>query len=242
MYGTLKRGVAAGALAGLAYGLFTWLVVNPLIAVMEGLAHEGHGHGHEHGHHAGEHAHAVSEATTAVVSAGGGVLWGILLGAAFGVAYFLLEPALPGGRAKPYALAGAGFLAVSGAPWLALPPTPPGADQLLSPGLRLAIYGGMMLLGALAAATALLAYDRLAPRRRSEALVAAAVPLAALVAVAAVVPANLGGGVPADLAAAFRWLVAFGQAGLWTLIAAAFVRLEGVFEGGTSTPVAAATD
>lgn len=221
MIGMVKRGVAAGGLAGAIYGLFVWLVANPLIASIEELAHD----------HAGEHAHAVSEATTAVVSAGGGVLWGVLLGAVFGVAFFLVEPALPGGRGKAYVLAGAGFLSVSGAPWLALPPAAPGTEHALGVDARLAVYGGMMLLGALAAAGAVAAYGRTAAARgRGIGLLAAVVPLAVLVAVGTFVPASTGGA-PADLAAAFQWLVVFGQAGLWALIAAAFVRLEGVVGG-----------
>lgn len=221
----LKRGVAAGGLAGAAYGLLVWLALNPLIAAIEGLAHDH-----------GSHAHAVSEATTAVVSAGGGVLWGVLLGAVFGVAYFLFEPAVPGGRARAYVLAGAGFFVVSGAPWLALPPVAPGAEHALGPEVRLVIYAGMMVLGALAAAGAVAAYNRTAPVwDRGVRLAVAAIPLVALVGVAGLVPAS-GGGAPAHLVAAFRWLVVFGQIGLWGLIAVAFVCLDGVF--GETEPTA----
>ncbi len=89
----LERGVLAGVIAGLAYGLYMALVANPLLGYMETVA-EGSEHGDhasagehahaagEHAHEAGEHAHAVSEATTAAVSIGSGVLWGILLGGA----------------------------------------------------------------------------------------------------------------------------------------------------------------
>ncbi len=223
----LKRGVAAGGLAGAAYGFLVWLALNPLIAAIEGLAHDH-----------GSHAHAVSEATTAVVSAGGGVLWGIVLGAAFGVAYFLFEPALPGpgSRVKAAMLAAAGFFVVSGAPWLVLPPVAPGAEHALGPEVRLVIYAGMMVLGALAAAGAVAAYNRTAPVwGRGVRLAVAAIPLVALVGVAGLVPAS-GGGAPAHLVAAFRWLVVFGQIGLWGLIAVAFVGLDGVF--GETEPTA----
>lgn len=235
MFEYLKRGVAAGGLAGAVYGSFVWLVVNPLVTSIE-RSGQGHGHGGGHAHHAGEHAHAVSEATTAVVSAGGGVLWGVLLGGAFGAAYFLFEPALPGpdGRSRAAALAGAGFLVVSGAPWVALPPAAPGTEHALGISLRLAIYAGMMALGALAAAGAIAAYDRAgAARGRGVGVVAGALPILALAAVGTLVPA----GAPAagSLAASFRWLVAFGQAGLWALVAVGFVGLKGVFDR-TPTP------
>ena len=232
MIDRLKRGVAAGGIAGVAYGAFTWLVVSPLVGGMEHLAaHAGdHGHGHDH-------AHAVSEAVTAVVSTGGGVLWGILLGAAFGVAYYLFEPALPGGDLRAYVLAGAGFLTVSVAPWTVLPPVAPGMEQLYGADVRVALYAGLMVVGALVATASVTAYGRLRDRGRPVALAAAAVPLAGLGLLAVLAPRTLLlGDAPADLVPAFQWLVAFGQAGLWALIAASFRRLD---RGGRSPAVAA---
>ncbi|MFB6234332.1 MAG: CbtA family protein [Halopenitus sp.] len=219
MFQTLKRGMVAGAVAGAVYGLFVWLVVNPLTAAVE---HAGHAH-----EHSGAEP-AVSELTTAVASAGGGMLWGILLGAGFGVAYFLFEPALPGEDLRAYVLAGAGFLTVSVGPWAVLPPATPGAEALLPTKTRIAIYGAMMIAGAVVAATSILAYNRVAPRRgRVAALVAASVPLAVLAAISVVSPAFFGeSGVAADLATAYQWTVVFGQAGLWGLIATTFARFD----------------
>ncbi|GAB6878048.1 hypothetical protein JCM17823_03220 [Halorubrum gandharaense] len=232
MIDRLKRGVAAGALAGAAYGLFTWLVVSPLVGYMEHLAHHDHGHGHGH-----DHAHVVSEATTAVVSAGGGVLWGILLGAAFGVAHYLFEPALPGGDLRHYVLAGAGFLAVSVAPWTVLPPVAPGMEQLYGSGVRVPLYLGLVVLGALVAAASVLAYDRMtATRGRAAGVAAAIIPLAGLGALSVLAPTTLVlGDAPADLAVAFQWLVVLGQAALWTLIAASYRGFERRTAGGSTT-------
>ncbi|MUV51689.1 CbtA family protein, partial [Haloarcula sp. CBA1122] len=114
----LERGAVAGVAGGLVYGLFVATVGNSFTAGLETFEH-GHGHGG---------GPVVSGLTTAVASIGGGVLWGLLFGVAvFGMAYFFLEPAIPGsGATKRLALAGAGFLTVSGAPWLVLPPQPPG--------------------------------------------------------------------------------------------------------------------
>lgn len=232
MFQPLKRGTVAGTVAGGVYGLFVWLVLDPLTVALE---HAGGAHAHDHG---GADP-AVSELTTAVVSAGGGVLWGILLGAGFGVAYFLFEPALPGKEHTAYVLAGAGFLTVSVGPWAVLPPVTPGAEALLGTRTRIAIYGAMMAVSALVAVASVLGYRRVsASSGRPAGIVAAAVPLAALVAVAVLSPSVTGGGeVAAELATAYRWTVVFGQAGLWALIATAFARLDAV-EGRETTTTA----
>ncbi|ELY85613.1 CbtA family protein [Natrialba taiwanensis] len=240
----LERGVLAGAIAGIAYGLYVMLVANPLVGYMEALAEgaggaeSGHEHAHaaehahtagEHAHAAGEHAHAVGETTTAVVSIGSGVFWGILLGTAFALAFYFLEPALPGrGSVKGYVLAGAGFLAVSGAPWLVLPPTTPGAEQAYTPTIRIAIYGGLMLAGALIAATAIYGYRRGSTRSRPLGLCLAALPIVALAAVTTLTAPTIveSGAIPGELVTAFRGLTALSQAALWVLVAGCFDRLQ----------------
>ncbi len=220
---SFERGVAAGGVAGLVYGLFMALVGNPLVHQVEHL-------GHDHG--GAEHAHAVSEATTAVVGAASGVLWGILLGAAFGAAYYLFEPSLPGvGSTKAYALAGAGFLTVSGVPWLVLPPVAPGTEQALATDLRLLIYGTMMVLGAVICASSVAAYDRVRHRRGPPAAVGAAlVPFVLCVFPVVLVPTNVLAG--PELAAAFRWLVVLSQIALWAILAAVYARIDRRAERG----------
>ncbi|ELZ00812.1 CbtA family protein [Natrialba asiatica] len=239
----LKRGVLAGALAGIAYGLYVTLVANPLVGYMEALAEGGgaessHEHAHagehahtagEHAHAAGEHAHAVGETTTAVVSIGSGVFWGILLGAAFALAFYFLEPALPGrGSIKGYVLAGAGFLAVSGAPWLVLPPATPGAEQAYTPTIRIAVYGGLVLAGAIIAATAIYGYRRGSTRSRPLGLCLAALPIVALAAVTTLAAPTIveSGTIPGELVTAFRGLTALSQAALWALVAGCFGWLQ----------------
>ena len=221
MFDRLRSGVAAGVLAGLAYGLFTWLVVSPAVRRLEHLA----SHGGDHGHGV---APAVGETATAVVSAGGGVLWGVLLGAAFGVGYHLFEPGLPGGALRPYVLAGAGFLAVSVAPWTVLPPATPGMEPLYGSSLRVPLYLGLVVVGGLVAAASILGYARAnRTRGRGTGLLVALLPLVALVLLSVVAPPTLtGGDAPTGLATAFRWLVGLSQAGLWALIAVAFRRFD----------------
>jgi hypothetical protein len=225
LYDYLRRGLTAGALAGLALGGYVALVGNPLV---ERLDDAGHAHG------------VVAAATTNFASVAAGVLWGVLLGVvAFGVAYYFLEPALPGGVvARSYLLGAAGFVTVSGAPWLVLPPRPPGVEGPLGPDASLALYAGAMLAGALACALAGAAYRRLRPRGRVVATSAAGVPLAALLAGAALAPVP-GRPVAVD---AFLLVVVGGQAGLWCVLAGAnawlFRRDGGARADATQPPTA----
>jgi len=220
----VERGIAAGSLAGLAYGLYVAAVANPFILRLEELAE----HGHEHGH---EHAPVVSEATTALVSVGGGVLWGILLGGAFGLAYYFLEPTLPGTRTvRAYVLAGAGFLTMSAVPWLVMPPAIPGVESAYGTDVRLVAYAGLMLLGALVAASSVLGY-RKTRRHGRERLLAVAVAAVPLVVVALVLPAVTptvvgGGEIPGELVAAFRGMVALSNVALWAIIAGSYAWLQ----------------
>ncbi|MFB6184950.1 MAG: CbtA family protein [Haloarculaceae archaeon] len=224
----LERGLVAGLVAGLVFGVFMASVGNPFVVYVDGLAHGG-GHAAE----AASHHHAepvVSMAVTKVVSVVSSGFWGLLLGACtFGVAFFFLEPSIPGtGATKSYLLAAAGFVTVSGAPWLALPPAAPGMEQALSTGTRLPIYAGMMVAGLIASLLAGVAYDRLAEEYgRVVGVLGALVPLALLPVVAAVLPANpIHGDVPPTLVRTFRGFVVFGQAVLWFVLASAHAWLH----------------
>jgi predicted cobalt transporter CbtA len=208
----LERGALAGVAGGLVYGLFVATVGNSFIAGLETFEH-GHGGG----------GPVVSELTTAAASVGGGVLWGLLFGiGVFGMAYYLFEPALPGdGAVKRLTLAAAGFLVVSGAPWLVLPPQPPGVEQALPTETRLLWYGGMMVAGAMVVGLCGLAYRRTTGRRTPVTVAAALVPLGLLAVPMALAPANpVTGDVPAGLVTAYQWTVVFGQLLLWATLAA----------------------
>lgn len=218
----LQRGVFAGAVAGLAYGLYVAIVANPLTEYVDDAAH-GHGHGHEHADS------LVSETTTALVSAGSGMLWAIFLGGVFAVALYLFEPALPGrGDTKAYVLAGAGFLTVSVVPWIVLPPAAPGAEHAYGIDLRLGLYVGLVALGAITAAAAVSAYNRGAQRSVGFGFAAGAVPilLAAGALTIAAPTVTTHPGLSTDLVTAYQGLAVLSQAALWLLIAAAFVGLR----------------
>nr|WP_313696060.1 CbtA family protein [Halobaculum sp. XH14] len=203
-------------------------------AVVEPEATEGAGgHGGESGHgadggHAGEAGHhdaAVSTAVNKTVSVLSGGLWGVLLGGAFfGIAFYFLEPAIPGtGATRSYVLGAAGFVTVSGAPWLVLPPAAPGARQSLPADTRLLLYGGMMVAGALVCLLSGVAYDRArGSNGPAIAAVAALVPFALLAVPVVLAPTNaVQGALPADLRAGLTGLFAFGQVLLWAALAAA---------------------
>lgn len=215
----LRRGLVAGAVGGTIYGLFTLTVVSNLVSLSESFAS---------GHHAG-HEPVVPETMTIIVSVSGGILWGIFLGLlAFGAVYYFLEPALPGtDESRSYLLAGAGFIIVSGAPWLVLPPLPPGVDQGLPTETRILWYVTMMVIGAIACGTAGYLYNRLRSRwRRSAAIIVAGTPVLLIIGVAIAAPANpASGDVPARFVATYQWIIAFGQAGLWFTFATVHVWL-----------------
>lgn len=243
----LSRGVKAGLVAGFVFALFLAFVANPLVAYADDANHaaseeshafeeghaaeEGHAHDTESGHDGagGHHDSAVSATVTRAVSVVAGGLWAVLLGGVvFGVGFYFLEPAIPGtGAAKSYVLAFAGFVTVSGAPWLALPPAAPGAEQSLAVETRLLLYGGMMVAGALVCVLAGHLYTRLSRSRgRATAAVAALLPFGLLAIPAVLVPSNaVEGALSSELRAGLTGLFVFGQILVWLLLAAAHAQL-----------------
>lgn len=210
LYQYLKRGLIAGIVAGTIYGGFVALVATPLITHAESFETE--------------HAEpAVSELVAVTTSIGAGVGWGLLLGiVVFGAAYFFLEPAIPGrADTKTYLLGGAGFITVSGAPWLILPPVPPGVENTLPTKTRITWYAIMMVAGALACGLAGYTYRRLRHRlNHTIAITGALLPFALLAIPVVVAPANpVSGPIPGALAAAFSGMVATGQLLLWLVLA-----------------------
>jgi len=208
----LRRGITSGAVAGLAFGLFVVLVVRPLVRYAETF---------EAGSSGGAKAGLLAGST--LVSLLGSVLLGLLLGAVvFGAGYYLLEPAIPGrADTKSYLLGAAGFVTLSGAPWLFVPPQPPGVEAALAVEARLAYYALGMALGAAACALSALGWTRWRTRHgRVVAGLAALAPPAVLVGLAILAPGlSVAGPVPEGLAAAFRGIVAVGQVGLWLVMA-----------------------
>jgi predicted cobalt transporter CbtA len=214
------RGMKAGVVAGTVFGLFVALVGNPLIGYAETFEEGGHGG-----------ASVVPGVMTSLVSVAGGVLLGMLLGSVLlGAVFYFLEPSLPGaGATKSYLLSAAGFVTVSGAPWLVLPPQPPGVEQSLPVGTRLTLYIGMMVVGAVACGLSGYTFNRLRARFGSGfAAIGALVPLVFLLLVAMIAPTNtVSGPLPEDLATVFRTIMAAGQIALWIVLAGVHAWLLG---------------
>jgi predicted cobalt transporter CbtA len=232
----LWRGLQAGLVAGVVLGLFVALVVNPVVGLAESIAAGDHAGEHATDAHADggdhvaagggedDHGSTVSLATTKAVSALGGLSWALLLGlVTFGVAFYFLEPALPGaGDTKSYLLAAAGFVTVSGAPWLVLPPQPPGVDQALATDTRLALSGATMVAGLVVCGLALASYSRLRDHGRPLAVLGGLAPFCLLAIPVVLAPANpVEAAVPRTLLTGFRALVLFSQALVWVVLAAA---------------------
>jgi len=219
----LKRGLIAGTLAGVVYGLFMAFVGNPMTQFLHDWGHD-HAHGHDHGH-SHESAHAVAESTTALISIGSGLLWAIFLGGLFAVALFVFEPALPGtNTAKAGLLAGVGFFSISVTPWLVVPPAAPGAENLYGINIRLAIYGALVGVGLVASAVSITVYKRTVENGRLLAGVAAGLPLFGLVVLVSVVTPTVVSHpeLPADLVGAYQAMVVLSQAAIWAIIATTY--------------------
>lgn len=241
----LWRGLKAGVLAGLAFGLFVALAGNPLIGFAEGIGADDHGvaDGHHHDHAAGDGAdgheggHAVSMAVTNVVSVGGSMLWGLLLGVlVFGVVFYFLEPVLPGtGAVRSFVLAGAGFVTLAGSPWLVMPPQP-GVEQSLPEDARFLWYAIMAIAGAVVCLLSFWLYDRLeAGNHPAVAGAIALLPFSLLGVLALVAPANtFGGAVPDTIVRAFQGVVVLGQVALWGTMATAHAWLHQQDRTGTA--------
>ncbi|MXR40598.1 hypothetical protein GRX01_04455 [Halobaculum sp. WSA2] len=232
--GYLVRGVKAGLVAGVVFGLFVALVANPLVAFADDRAHaDGAVHDHDHAAEGAGTEGVFPSVVTDAVGVVSGVLWGVLLGTAvFGAAFYFLEPIVPGdGAARSYVFGAAGFLTVSVAPWLVLPPAVPGVERTLDPNAATAVYLAATLAGGVASVLGMYAYTRTRPDHgRLVAGVAGVAPwgmlAAAAVSLVGVPTVATPTGIPAGLATGLTGVVVFGQALLWLVLAGAHARLR----------------
>jgi hypothetical protein len=263
---SLARGLKSGIVAGLVFGLFVAVAVAPLVSHADQTTHELAGSGHTGDVHPDAQSHADAGATegtghsdqndhshdgtpslavTKTVSILSGGLWAVLLGCVFfGVIYYVAEPAIPGaGTTKSYVLGGMGFVTVSGAPWLVVPPTPPGAKQSLPVDTRLLLYAGMMVAGLLACVLAGIVYNRLeATTGRPAAAVGAVVSLAVVAIPAMIAPTNaVQTALSAELQAGLLGLFVFGQVLLWLVLATVHARLQSTAETNSDPSPTATT-
>jgi predicted cobalt transporter CbtA len=206
----------AGLVAGLLFGVFHFLVAEPLIE--QAIAIE-----------AGRHPPEAEVVTRDMQRAGllvGSLLYGAALGLLFGVACALVRPRFPGvGRGTNGLLAAlvAGWL-VGVLPLLKYPANPPGVGDPTTIAYRQALFllCWVLSIGGLVVASGI--YQLARARGRRPALLGAGVVYALYVGVLlAALPASPDPvTLPADLVTAFRLVSLAGQVVLWGVLGAVF--------------------
>ncbi len=202
----LRRGVVAGATAGLAAALVTWLVVEPVIRralVVEEARRGGHSHG------GGGEEPLVSRGLQVVGGAGTSALAGVMFGVVFAVVFAKTRHLLPGatdfGRAG--VLAALGFFVFSLLPGTKLPANPPAVGDPATVTQRTWLYVLCILLGLLVVSV-VASIDRYQRGRGVDVAVRGTVNLLTFVVGVALVFALVPGTpdtVPADVPAALLW-------------------------------------
>jgi predicted cobalt transporter CbtA len=222
----LRRGVVAGAAAGMAAALVTWLVVEPVIrrALVIEEARGGHSHGS-----VGEEP-LVSRGLQVIGGAGTSALAGVMFGVLFAVVFAKVRHLLPAttdfGRAV--VLAALGFFVFSLLPGTRLPANPPAVGDPATVTQRTWLYVLCILLGLLIVSV-VASVDRYQRGRDVDDAVRGTVNLLTLavgvVLVFALVPGTPDT-VPADVPAALLWdfrLASLTQlAVMWTTLGVSF--------------------
>ena len=227
----LRRGLAAGGLAGLVSGLFSLLLAEPLMDRAIRLEEERAQHEHA-GHGGGGHAHAAEELFSRGTQHAGLVVTAVIVGLALGV-FFALVYALAHRhdplRHRPWeralTLAGAGFLALSLLPGLRYPANPPGVGDAGTVTDRQFMWLGALAVGVLGLLLAWQLHRRLARAGRSSAVcqLAAAAAVVATLGLMFLLPGNPDPvPVPAPLLWDFRVLSLASHVLLWAALGVTF--------------------
>ncbi|MDJ1133276.1 CbtA family protein [Streptomyces iconiensis] len=229
----LGRGLAAGGLAGLASGLFSLLLAEPLmdraIGLEEKRAAAASGGGHAHAAEAEELFTRGTQHLGLVVTA---VVVGLALGVFFTLAYVLLYRAPRHGPASTWkrgtGLACAGFLALSLLPGLRYPANPPGVGDGGTVTERQGLWLAALVIGVLGLVLARHLYvrgERAGHGLPARQLTAAGVVVATLAALF-LLPDNPDAvPVPAALLWDFRVLSLAAHVLLWTVLGTVFATL-----------------
>lgn len=238
----LGRGLVAGGAAGLASGLFSLLLAEPLMdrAIR---AEEKRSAAQEHAHGAAQsvqhHEELFTRSTQHLGLVITAVVTGLALGILFAVAYTLVHRRDPRSAPWPRALtfAGAAFLAVSLLPGLRYPANPPGVGDSGTVGDRQAMWLASVAIGVLGMFLVWQVYVRLSARTVPVRQTAAALTTVAVLAALYLLPDNPDP-VPVDatLLWDFRVLSIASHALLWAVFAAVFggLGLRAVRQGAAS--------
>ncbi|MFC8129168.1 CbtA family protein [Streptomyces sp. NPDC057302] len=228
----LGRGVVAGGAAGLAAGLFSLLLAEPLMDRAIRAEEKKHAPGGAAEHHEELFTRSTQHAGL-VVSA---VVAALAIGVLFAVAYALVHRRDPYANPWPRALAfaGAAFLAVSLLPGLRYPANPPGVGDPATVGDRQAMWLAAIAIGVLGMFLVRQVYVRLSARSVPVRQIAAALTTVAVLAALFLLPDNPDP-VPVDatLLWEFRVVSVASHVLLWAVFAAVFggLGLRAVREG-----------
>ncbi|MBO8194075.1 CbtA family protein [Streptomyces oryzae] len=232
----LGRGLAAGGIAGLASGLFSLLLAEPLmdrairLEEKRSAAEAAHSHAGHSGHsHAAEAEEIFSRGTQHLGLVVTAVVAGLAIGVFFTLAHALVHrsAARDDGRGwqRAMGLAGAGFLALSLLPALRYPANPPGVGDSGTVAERQGLWLAALVIGVLGMVLAHQVHQRLGraghglPVRQLGAAAAVVATLGALF----LLPGNPDPvPVSATLLWDFRVLSLAGHLVLWAVLGAAF--------------------
>ncbi|MBC9717072.1 CbtA family protein [Streptomyces sp. TRM66268-LWL] len=222
----LGRGLAAGGAAGLAAGLFSLLLAEPLmdraIRLEEARSHEHADAGAAAVQHHEELFTRSTQHFGLVVTS---VVFGLALGILFAIAYALVHRRDPAASPWPRALlfAGGAFLAVSLLPALRYPANPPGVGDSSTVANRQGLWLAAVVIGVLGMFLVWQVYVRLAGRSVPVRQVAAGVTGVAVLAVLFALPGNPDEvPVSATLLWDFRILSIASHALLWAVFGMVF--------------------
>ncbi|MFB4316910.1 CbtA family protein [Actinomadura sp. 21ATH] len=165
MRALLIRGLLAGLAAAAAGLLVAWIYGEP--QADKAIAFEEARAAHAHAGHGAEEEVVVSrtvQRTSGLITAM--AFYGVAVGGLFSIAFAFAYGRIGalGARATAALVALGGFTALVLVPFLKYPPTPPAVGAPETIGGRTALYFGMVALGVLATAAAVVVFTRLAPR------------------------------------------------------------------------------
>lgn len=205
----LRRGLAAGGLAGLVAGLFSLLLAEPLmdraIRLEEARQEKAHPHETAAGTAVQHHEELFTRGTQHLGLVVTAVVVGLALGALFAVAYALIHRRTdPTAEPWPRALAfaAAGFVGLSLLPGLRYPANPPGVGDAGTVGDRQLLWLAAVVIGALGTLLASRLYVRLADRGAPVRQLTVALTVVATLAVLFALPDNPD---PVPVAATLLW-------------------------------------
>ncbi|WP_078869034.1 CbtA family protein [Streptomyces sp. NRRL B-1347] len=223
----LGRGLAAGSLGGLAAGLFSLLLAEPLMdkairaEEARSQAHEQHDAGAAVQHHEELFSRSTQHAGLVIAL----VVAGLAIGMLFAVAYALVHRRTPRADPWPRALAfcAAAFCAISLFPALRYPAMPPGVGDSGTVGDRQAMWVAAVVISVLGMFLVWQVYVRLAARSQPVRQLAAAGTAAAVLALLWALPDNPDPTpVSPTLLWDFRMLSLASHVLMWVVFAAVF--------------------